>query len=340
MRMIKVEDAVGCVCCHDFTKIVPGEYKGAAFKKGHKIREQDIPELIKMGKEHIYVWEDQPGRIHENDAAIRLAKTVMGSGLDYTKPAEGKVQLVAQYDGLCCIQENLLIQVNQVQDVMIATRSNVRHVKKGDIIAGLKAIPLFIDEACLEQVEEICCNEKVVSVKPFRSLQAGVVTTGNEVYSGLIQDQFGPFLQNKLNSYGCKPILQQFVQDDASQISQAILNMVEKGADFILTTGGMSVDPDDVTPTGIKQSGAEIVTYGVPVLPGAMMLVAYLGDIPILGLPGGVMYSRVSAFDLLLPLILTDQKITRESVAKLGLGGLCLNCPTCHFPSCTFGTGA
>ena len=340
MKIVRVEDAENCVCCHDITKIIPGEFKGRAFKKGHVITKEDIPELRKLGKEHIYVWEAQEGQIHENDAAVRIANAVKGQGLDCSEPIEGKISLTAQYDGMCTINEDVLLRVNMVNDIMVATRSNLRIVKKGDVVAGVRAIPLTIDEKLLEQVEKICQDIAMIAVKSLRPLQVGVVITGNEVYSGLIQDKFGPFLQVKLADYGCTLMEQQFLPDDSQKIALAIQKMVHNGAELILTTGGMSVDPDDVTPKGIRESGATVISYGMPVLPGAMLLVGYLGDVPILGLPGGVMYSKASALDLLFPLILTGEKITKERTAKFGLGGLCLRCSACIYPRCSFGTGA
>lgn len=340
MKTVRVEDAENCVCCHDITKIIPGEFKGRAFKKGHVITKEDIPELRKLGKEHIYVWEAQDGQIHENDAAVRIANAVKGRGLDCSEPSEGKIFLIAQHDGLCIIDEEVLLQVNMVKDIMVATRSNLRLIKKGDKIAGLKAIPLTIDEKLLEQVEKICKNVEMIAVKSSRALKTGVVITGDEVYSGLIQDKFGPFLQVKLAEYGCNLMAQKFLPDDSRKIAQTIQEMASNGAELILATGGMSVDPDDVTPKGIRDSGATIISYGMPVLPGAMLLVGYLGDIPILGLPGGVMYSKVSALDLLLPLIISGEKITQKRIAKFSLGGLCLSCSVCDYPKCPFGTGA
>lgn len=340
MKTVRVEDAENYICCHDITKIIPGEFKGRAFKKGHVITKEDIPELRKLGKEHIYVWEAQDGQVHENDAAVRIASAVRGQGLDCSEPVEGKISLIAQYDGMCIINEEVLLRVNMVNDVMVATRSNLRLIKKGDVVAGLRAIPLTIDEKLLEQVEEICGGVEMIAVKSQRALKTGVVITGSEVYSGLIQDKFGPFLQIKFAEYGCNLVAQKILPDDSQKIAQTIQEMVRNGAELILTTGGMSVDPDDVTPKGIRESGATIISYGTPVLPGAMLLVGYLGDVPILGLPGGVMHSKVSALDLLLPLILTGEKITKERIAKFGLGGLCLRCSVCNYPRCPFGTGA
>ncbi|MBU2702359.1 molybdenum cofactor synthesis domain-containing protein [Sporomusaceae bacterium BoRhaA] len=340
MEVVNVEEAVGNVLCHDITKIIPGEYKGRAFKKGHIITEEDIPELLKLGKEHIYVWKMEAGKVHENEAGIRLAQAVAGTGLVLSEPKEGKVNLVAAQDGLCMIDEESLLEVNMIEELIVATRSNNRPVQKGDIIAGVRAVPLVIEEEKLLQAEQIGRKNPIVLVKPFHSYRVGIITTGSEVYHGRIQDQFGPVVKKKVEHYGCQVLEQIIVPDDAAQIAQAVQTLIHRGAELLLTTGGMSVDPDDVTPTGIKQAGATIVTYGAPVLPGAMLMVAYLGTVPILGLPGCVMYNKTTVFDLVLPLVLSGQTVTRPMVVKLGLGGLCLKCEVCHYPVCSFGTGA
>lgn len=340
MQSIKVNEAVGAVLCHDITEIVPGKFKGTAFRKGHVISIDDIPKLLRLGKEHIYVWEMSPGKVHENDAALRIAQALMGPGLLMSEPKEGKVNLVATTNGMCTINESLLMEINMVEEVVVATRSNRKPVKAGDIVAGVRVVPLVIDEYKLVQVEEISAGFEVIQVKEFLPHKVGIVTTGSEVYYGRIEDKFGPVVKRKIEAFKCSVIEQIIVPDDCRQIVQAIDRLVEAGAEIILTTGGMSVDPDDVTPRAVREAGAQIVTYGAPVLPGAMMMVAYLGDIPILGLPGCVMYSKATIFDLVLPTILTGERMTRPMIVKLGLGGLCLECDVCHYPACCFGTGA
>lgn len=340
MQAIRVEDAVGTVLCHDLTKIVPGKTKGPAFKKGQVITEEDIPELLNMGKSHIYVWEVKKDQVHEDDAAIRLSRALGGQGISFTQPKEGKVSLIADFNGMCTINEDLLVQVNMIEDMVVATRSNRRPVIKGDIIAGIRVVPLVIDESKLQMVEHLSKEQETIRVKPFHSLKVGIITTGSEVYSGRIEDKFGPVVKEKIESYGCEVFKQIIVPDDVEQISAAIHSLKAEGAELILTTGGMSVDPDDVTPRSVREAGAEIVTYGAPVLPGAMLMVAYLGDVTILGLPGCVMYHKTTIFDLMIPLVLVGERIDKAMVAKLGLGGLCLNCKVCSYPVCTFGTGA
>ncbi|MGE5381370.1 MAG: molybdopterin-binding protein [Methylocystaceae bacterium] len=340
MQTIRVEDAVGTVLCHDITKIVPGEFKGAAFPKGHVITREDIPKLLKLGKEHVYVWKLEPGMVHENDAAIRIAGAVAGSGLVTTEPREGKVSLLAAVDGLCVVNEDLLLRVNMIDQVVVATRNNRKPVKAGDAVAGIRVVPLVIDEQTVEAVEALGSAPGIIQVKSLSSRRVGVVIVGNEIFRGRIEDQFGPVIKAKAESYGCQVIQQIIVPDDINQIKQAIQTLTAAGADMVLATGGMSVDPDDVTPQALRETGARVVTYGAPVLPGAMLMVAYLGEVPVLGLPGCVMYSQITAFDLVLPIILSGTMIDRAMIARLGMGGLCLNCPVCHYPACSFGTGA
>lgn len=340
MDVVHVRDAVGHVLCHDLTKIVPGEFKGPVFKKGHIIHPEDIEELLKMGKEHLYVWKLEKGQVHENEGGLRLARAVCGPGMHLTEPSEGKVQLIADYNGLCRIDEARLLEVNMIDELIVATRNHFRPVKKGDVVAGARVIPLVIDEAKLLRVEKIGLTGPIISVQPFRPRSVGIITTGSEVYHGRIKDKFGPVVCRKVEEYGCRVLPQIIVSDDDKQITQSVKKLQDEGAELILVTGGMSVDPDDVTPLGIRRTGAEIITYGAPVLPGAMLLIAYLGELPVLGLPGCVMYSKTTVFDLVLPLILSGQKITRPMIAKWGMGGLCLECKVCHYPDCTFGTGA
>lgn len=340
MRSIPIDEAVGTVLCHDVTRIVPGEFKGPAFSKGHIITAEDIPVLRKLGKEHVYVWKLDEGYVHENDAAKRIARAVAGSGLTMTEPREGKVNLIASVDGMCRIEGETLLQINMIEEVVVAARSNRRPVKTGDMVAGVRVIPLVFAEAKLEQIEALTRKTEVLQVKPYKSYQTGIVITGNEVNSGLIEDKFGPILQMKMASLGCTIIGKKIVPDDTGQISQAIHDHIQAGAEVVLVTGGMSVDPDDVTPTALRQAGAEVVSYGAPVLPGSMLMVAYIGDVPVLGLPGCVMYSKVTIFDLVMPTVLTGEKVTRSMLVRLGMGGLCLHCDTCHYPNCGFGSGA
>ena len=339
MEKIKVKDSVGAVLIHDMTQIIPGVIKGPRFRKGHIVREEDIPVLLSMGKEHVYVWDPTPGLIHENEAAERLALAVSGPGLNIDDPKEGKVNLTAAYDGLLYASEDGIRALNDLENIILATLHNYYPVKKGDKVAGTRVVPLMIDEKLIMDAEQIAqtFSNPILDVRPLQQRKVGIVTTGSEVYHGRVQDKFGPVLRDKIKSWGSDVIGQTFANDEISLIQHCIQEHLDQGAEMILVSGGMSVDPDDVTPTAIKEMGAELITYGAPVLPGAMFLLAYIGDVPIMGLPGCVMYSKTTVFDLIAPRLLTGERISRRDITKLGLGGLCLDCPVCTYPRCSFG---
>ncbi len=339
MKLIKTTDAVGHVLCHDLTRIVKGVIKDAVFRKGHIITEEDIPVLLSMGKDHLYIWEKKEGMLHENEAAEILYNICKNDHMTPTPVKEGKIELVAAEDGLLKIDVERLNAINALGDIMIATRHSNFPVKKGDKIAGTRVVPLIIEKEKLDKAVELAGDKPLMEILPFKHKKAGVVTTGNEVFHGRIKDTFGPVVFQKLREYDAEILGQTICDDNPERISKAINDFIEAGADIICCTGGMSVDPDDTTPSAIKNSGAEIVSYGAPVLPGAMFLLAYheKGHVPIVGLPGCVMYAKRTIFDLVLPRIMADETLTPHDLALLGHGGLCLNCTTCHFPNCGFG---
>ncbi|MBR2627026.1 MAG: molybdopterin-binding protein [Peptococcaceae bacterium] len=339
MKLIKTTDAVGHVLCHDLTRIVKGVIKDAVFRKGHIITEEDIPVLLSMGKDHLYIWEKKEGMLHENEAAEILYNICKNDHMTPTPVKEGKIELVAAEDGLLKIDVERLNAINALGDIMIATRHSNFPVKKGDKIAGTRVVPLIIEKEKLDKAVELAGDKPLMEILPFKHKKAGVVTTGNEVFHGRIKDTFGPVVFQKLREYDAEILGQTICDDNTERISKAINDFIEAGADIICCTGGMSVDPDDTTPSAIKKSGAEIVSYGAPVLPGAMFLLAYheKGHVPIVGLPGCVMYAKRTIFDLVLPRIMADETLTPHDLALLGHGGLCLNCTTCHFPNCGFG---
>ena len=340
MKLLRVEDAVGQVLCHDITQIIPGVTKDAVFRKGHIIRAEDIPVLLRVGKEHIYVWENNENMLHENDAADILRALCQGPHMRASAPKEGKIELTAEADGLLLVDTERLRAVNALGDMMIATRAGGFPVKKGDKLCGTRVIPLVIEKAKMEQARKAAGPDPLLQLLPFRPRPFGVVTTGSEVKKGLIQDAFTPVLVDKLAEYGCELAAHAVCGDDADEITAAIAKMADEGAELILCTGGMSVDPDDRTPLAIRNAGAHIVSYGAHVLPAAMFLMAYLPDgRPVCGLPGCVMYAKRTIFDLVLPRLLADVPVTPQWLAGLGHGGLCLGCDVCHFPNCGFGKG-
>ena len=337
MKLIRTEDAAGQVLCHDITQIIPGEFKGARFRKGHVIQPEDIPVLLSIGKENLYVWEKHPGILHEDEAAALLYKAAAGRNIHGTEPKEGKIELIADCDGLLKIHRKALLAVNSLPQMMIATIHGDLPVKKGQKLAGTRIIPLVIEQEKMDAMQAAAGAEPILNVLPMQAKKVGIITTGSEVFKGRIEDKFTPILQSKLAVYGCEVLFHKVCDDDPAGITAAILEAKAAGCELIFTTGGMSVDPDDRTPLAIKNTGATIITYGAPVLPGAMFLVSYLDGVPVCGLPGCVMYAKRTIFDLLLPRLLADDPITAEDIARLGEGGLCLNCEVCHWPNCGFG---
>lgn len=341
MKEIRTVDAVGQILCHDITQIIKDQKKGVLFKKGHVVREEDIPALLSVGKEHLFVWEKKEGMLHENEAAEILYKISAGEYMHGSEIKEGKIELIADCDGLLKIRRDALQAVNSLGEMMIASRHGDFPVRKGDKIAGTRIIPLVIEKEKMDRAEKAAGETPIFSILPFRNKKAGIVTTGSEVQKGLIKDTFTPVLREKLDEYACSVVGQTTPGDDRKQITEDILNFIREGADLVICSGGMSVDPDDRTPGAIKDTGAEIVTYGAPVLPGAMLLLAYYKTedrtVPILGLPGCVMYAKRTVFDLILPRVMADDRICAKEISAYGEGGLCLNCQTCTFPNCGFG---
>ena len=338
MKQIRIEDAVGCILSHDVTKIVPGEFKGRLFKKGHIIKEEDIPKLLDIGKEHIYVWEPKENELHENDAAIRIKDLVLGENCYISEEIkEGKIDFFAEKMGVLKINKDLLLQLNMLGEIIVSTMHNNTPVKVGEKVGATRVIPLIINEEKIIEAEKLI-NEKIISVKEIKPKRAVLITTGNEIYKGRIKDAFLPVIKDKLKYYGSEIVKQVILPDDKEMISSNIIKAIEEDkVDMVICTGGMSVDPDDVTPSAIKDCNGEIVTYGAPVLPGAMFLLAYYKDIPILGVPSCAMYSKRTILDLVLPRVLSDEKLTFEDIAAYGNGGMCLNCGVCTFPHCSFG---
>lgn len=344
MKLIKTEDAVGHVLCHDITQIIKGVTKDAVFRKGHIVTEEDIPVLLSVGKENLYVWEKEEGMLHENDAAEILRQICQGEHVHPSDVKEGKIELIADIDGVLKIEREKLRKVNSLGEIMIASRHGDFPVKKGDKLAGTRVIPLVISEEKMQQAKDVTAGGVIFNILPYKKKKAGIVTTGSEVYYHRIKDTFTPVIEEKLAEYDIEIGGHEICNDDPQMIENAIRSLLADGCNMIVCTGGMSVDPDDRTPYAIRQVTGEIVSYGAPVLPGAMFLLAYYREegkevIPVLGLPGCVMYSKRTIFDLVLPRLTVGEILTAEDLNTLGEGGLCLNCPECTFPNCGFGKG-
>lgn len=351
MKLIKTVDAEGTVLCHDITQIIKGVTKDAVFSKGHVVTKEDIPVLLSVGKDQLYVWEQEEGMLHENEAAEILCSMCRGKHMERSSAKEGKIELTASCDGLLKVDNRGLKAVNGFGQMMIASRHGNFAVEKGDKLAGTRIIPLMIEEEKMEEAKAAAFRatggRPILELLPFVHKKAGIITTGNEVFYGRIKDTFTPVIEEKLGEFDTEIIDHVTWNDDDAKVTASILDMIEKGADVVICTGGMSVDPDDKTPLAIRNTGARIVSYGAPVLPGAMFLLAYYevesGDhkrtVAIMGLPGCVMYAKRTIFDLVLPRVMADDPVTAEDLAALGQGGLCLNCHVCTFPNCGFGKG-
>ncbi len=338
MKVMKTEDAVGQVLCHDITQIIKGVTKDAVFRKGHVIREEDIPVLLSVGKDHVYIWENDANMLHENEAAEILFGLCSNDHMSPSPVKEGKIELIAQCDGLLKVDKEKLKAINSLGQMMIASRHGNFPVKAGDKLAGTRIIPLVIEKEKMECAKEAAPGGKIFTLLPFLHKKVGIVTTGNEVYHGRIQDTFTPVIFEKLSEYDTEVIGHKICSDDPNMIEEAVKELLNEGVDMIICTGGMSVDPDDKTPLAIKNSTANVITYGAPVLPGAMFLLAYTEEgIPVMGLPGCVMYAKRTIFDLVLPRVMAGEVLTKEDFAVLGEGGLCLSCKVCTFPNCGFG---
>jgi molybdenum cofactor synthesis domain-containing protein len=339
MKKIRVEEAIGTVLSHDVTRIKRGEFKGPAYKKGHIIKEEDIPELRKLGKNYLYVMELGIDQLHEDDAARRIAPAISGQGLVFSDPAEGKINISAEHSGLFKVNVDALLAVNRMESIIVATLKNNFPCKKGQIVAGTRIIPLTIAKERIEALEYLAKKTEgpILSLKPYKVLKVGAVVTGSEVYKGLITDDFGPSIGKKLLDAGCTLVKKILVPDNEKKIAEAVLELKSLGCELIITTGGLSVDPDDLTRSGVLATGAKNIFYGSPVLPGAMLMVSYLEEIPIISLPACVFYFKRTVFDLIFPRFLAGETVTGDEIAAMGHGGLCMNCEICHYPVCSFG---
>lgn len=338
MKILPVEKAIGQVLGQDLTQIIPGKFKGPAFRKGRIIQEEDIPQLLQMGKENVFVYELDENALHENDAAQAIARGIAGGGTAFGEAKEGRANILAAGKGLLKIDVDGLYSANRLQEIAIASIHNNSVVDKGDLIAAVKIIPLVVPKNKIDDImEQVKKNGPIVSVKALRQLATSVIITGNEVYHGRIADRFAPVIEEKMKNYHCEIISLDYLPDDRQKIADAVKKAREAGAGLILVTGGMAVDPDDATPAAIIAAGGRPVSYGVPLMPGAMFMMAYLDDLPIMGLPGGAMYYKTTVFDLLLPRVLAGERIQAEDIVTLSHGGLCYTCPVCTYPRCHFG---
>ena len=336
MKKVKVEDAIGLTLCHDITAMYDG-FKGAAFKRGHIITKEDIPKLLNIGKQHVFIWEENAAEIHEEDAARRLSQMTKVEGAHYGSISEGKIQLIADQDGMFRVNKPLLETINRIGDITITTLPDHYPVKSGDRLVSMRIVPLVNEERQIAEAELLCSDKQLYDLRPYKKLKVGIIITGSEIYHGRIKDKFEAVARAKLAHYPAEILGVHLCDDDLDMIVGAGQNFLAQGANLLIFSGGMSVDPDDLTPSAIRAMDADIVSYGVPSQPGNMTLVAYLNQTALLGVPGAAISKPTTMFDVLLPQIFSGDPLTKDDLIRLGEGGLCQNCESCHFPNCTFG---
>ena len=341
LAAVPLEEAVGRHVLHDLTQVVPGESKGAVFKKDQVVTVGDLCRLQQMGRHHLYVAEANevgPEWVHENDAALAFAGAMAGEGVTFaTPPREGKVNLTAGRDGLFWVDEDRLQAFNLVPGVMCACRHGHTVVGAGRLLAGTRAIPLYLPRSEFHQAMACLAQGPLFQVLPLKPLRVGILVTGTEVFLGLVEDRFIPIIQNKVEKFGCEVVKSLIVPDDRLAISTGVGELLAAGAELLVTTAGLSVDPDDVTRQGLADAGATDLLYGAPVLPGAMTLLGKIGAARVIGVPACALYFKRTSFDLLLPRLLAGLELRRRDLARLGHGAMCLECQTCSFPKCPFG---
>lgn len=336
MKKINVEDAVGMAICHDITEMRDG-FKGARFKRGHVIQKEDIPKFLDLGKRTVFVWEENAGEIHEEDCALRMAEMTKLSNVSFQGPSEGKMLMIAEERGMFRVDTKLQKEINSIGDITISSLPDHYPVEKGARLASMRIVPLVTKEEQIIKAEELCKEQKLFELYPYQNKKIGVIITGSEVYTGRIKDKFEPVIRAKMQKFPSEILGVSICDDNLDMIVAAGQKYLDMGADFLIFTGGMSVDPDDLTPTAIRQLGASIISHGVPAQPGNMTLVAYLGDVAILGVPGAAISLPTTMFDVFLPQIFAGLKFTKQDLINLGDGGLCQLCKACHWPICTFG---
>lgn len=323
MKKVKFENAVGQRLAHDICEIKGEHIKRVAFKRGHLITASDHDYLAELGKQHFFVLEaGDESLVHEEDAAYAMFDTINNGDFSCSPVSMGKISFIANKDGFFVVDKKLLTDFNYLGEISAASIPNMRYVKKGQEVASMRIIPLFTTVAKLESIKSFKNATAMFKIATIENTKISQITTGSEVASGLIDDGFKPKLDSILDRYDLTISDYSVVTDNKGLISEQITSAKAKGAELILVTGGMSVDPDDLTPGAIKDSGANIITYGTPIIPGSMFLYGVLDGTPILGLPGAVIFEQKTAFDLLLPYALTNTEISNYEIMEMSVGGM------------------
>lgn len=361
LRSVPVAEAVGGRALHDMTRIEPGVFKGPAVLAGQIISGGDVCRLQAMGRNSVYLDnQDQDGRwVHENEAAAAFGARMPGEGVVMDEAIrEGKVNFRAARRGLLWVDRPRLARFNRTPDVMCASRRTGAVVDEGGRVAASRAIPLYLSRENFLRACSVLDQGPLFSVLPLRRARVGILVTGTEVFQGLIEDRFQPVIERKVKALDCELVHALKVPDEAARIREGVELLLERGADLIVTTAGLSVDPDDVTRKGLLDAGLVVgpdcgedagagpdagaggALYGMPILPGAMSLAGRIRhggrEAQVMGVPACALFHRITAFDVLLPYVLANAPLSREFLSELGHGGLCLECKSCTYPKCGF----
>ena len=340
-KALPIEETVGGRAPHGMTLIIPGNEKNPAFKNGQIIQMGDVCRLQKMERQPLDVGEKSgqcPGWIHKDESTPAFVWKMAGEGVSFSDaPCEGEMNLFAARDGLFVVDKEGLEMFNLIPGVVCASRWGFSVVSRGDILAVVTTLPLYTNQTHFNKAMSVLKEAPLFHVLPMRRARTGILVTGGEKYQGRLRDRFIPIIISKLEAYGCEVAQTHVVPGDRIIIRQAIGKLLHSGIDLLVTTAGLSVDPDDVMRQGLLDSGATDMLYGMPVIPGAMTLLAHIGHVQVIGVPDCALYSKTTSFDLFLPRLLADRFPVREDLARLCHGALCLECDDCRFPCCAFG---
>ena len=351
-RLIDIADAVGTVLSHDLTLIDAARgYKGARFKKGHVVAEDDVELLKRMGREHLSILELDSDEVHEDDAALRVAEALRkisscadASGnspfprsfpFSIKGPSEGKCSLVAEAEGLLLFDEERVHTINLDENWVFSTLPNKIPVLKGHTVAAWRVAPLVVKENVVRHAERAISP---FELRSFRPLRTALVTTGREIWEGKVEDAFSAKLAKKLSLYKAPLIAHETAPDDKAIIRQRIEAVISKGAEVVLCTGGMSVDADDVTPAAIRDVASEVVFRWTPALPGSNLMLAKKGSVFLLGVPACAAHAEITVLDTVMHRLYAGLSLTNKEVRRWGVGGLCRACKICNYPTCFFGS--
>ncbi|MCC6315368.1 MAG: molybdopterin-binding protein [Thermomicrobiales bacterium] len=289
------------------------------FAKGHRLTAEDAATLAELD-EPIHAVQLEPGEIHEDQAALRLAAAVAGPGLERRGPSQSRYNLVAAHKGQVRVDVDRLRAINRVPGMAVFTLHNRVATVPGKVVTGVKITPVATPESALVAAERIAAGEPIVQVAPFQPLVVGVISS--EGMSDRVRQRFRDIVTRKMGWYGARVLRFVEVPPEADAVGEAVAALRADGADVILSAGGNTIDPLDPALAALQRMGAEMVRFGAPVHPGSMFWMAYLDETPVVNLASCGMYAKASVADLVLPTVMSGARVDIDELADLGYGGL------------------